>query len=235
MNSTGPRSARTSGSLRRGGVSTAVVAALALTGCGTLATVQAGSGAAHVSPTAPIDRLAAIAQARYAAESGGGGARERAREIADDTTVRAALKAGDIPRLRRYVRVRFRSVWYHQHVSRLRVLRRSRVEVDVGVPFVVAPVSRVMRDSGGRPLGTIQVSIQDEIGFVRYMTRHYPVDVVVRGQGPRHARTSLPAALRVTLPDKGVVSVAGRPYQVRSFPETALGGEPVKVSILQRA
>lgn len=71
------------------------------------------------------------------------------------------------------------------------------------------------------------------IGFVRYMSRNYPVDVVARGQGPRHVRTSLPAALGVTLPDRGVTTVGGRRYQVRSFTEHALGGEPVRISLLQ--
>jgi hypothetical protein len=72
------------------------------------------------------------------------------------------------------------------------------------------------------------------IGFVRYMHRNYPVDVVVRGRGTDHVRTSLPAALDVRLPDAGTATVAGTRYQVRSFPQTALGGEPVKAWILQR-
>jgi hypothetical protein len=91
-----------------------------------------------------------------------------------------------------------------------------------------------LRDSHGRSLGTLQVSIQDEIGFVRYMHRNYPVDVVVRGRGAAHVRSSLPAAQNAHLPAAGAVTLAGKRYQVGSFAAKALGGEPVTAWILER-
>jgi hypothetical protein len=115
----------------------------------------------------------------------------------------------------------------------MRILQGSQVVDETGVPFVVAPAQVTLRGTGGRRLGTLQVSIQDEIGFVRYMHRNYPVDVVVRGRGAAHLRTSLPAALSARLPDLGTATVAGKRYEVRSFTQTALGGEPVRVWILQ--
>jgi hypothetical protein len=139
-----------------------------------------------------------------------------------------------VQRTRAYVRSRFSRVWYHWHVSRLRIVRATSTLVDVGVPFVVAPAETVLRDSHGRALGTLQISIQDVIGFVRYMHRNHPVDVVVRGRGAAHVRTSLPAALGVRLPDSGTATVGGHRYQVGSFSATALGGEPVRAWILQR-
>ena len=48
-------------------------------------------------------------------------------------------------------------------------------------------------------LGTLQLSIQDVIGYVKYMHRNYHVDVVVRGRGAGHVRTSLPAAASMSL------------------------------------
>jgi hypothetical protein len=117
----------------------------------------------------------------------------------------------------------------------MRIVQGSRVVVETGVPFVVAPVQMTLRGAGGRALGTLQVSIQDEIGFVRLIHRHHPVDVVVRGQGAGHVRSSLPAAAQVKLPSTGSVTIAGRRYQVSSFRETAWGNEPVTVSILQKA
>jgi len=82
--------------------------------------------------------------------------------------------------------------------------------------------------------GTLQVAIQDEIGFVRFMHRNYGVDVVVRGRVPGHVRTSLPAAASVSLPAAGSVRIAGQRYRVSSFHDHAWNGEPVTVSILQR-
>lgn len=212
----------------------AAVAALAFTGCGAVAAVQTQTNGVAVASTASIDRMTTVAKAQYLRETSGGKVRGLARQIANDPGVRGPLRSGDMPRLRAYVRSKFSSVWYHQHVSRLRILRGSKVEVDAGVPFVVAPAKTTLRDRGGRPIGTVEVSIQDLIGFVRYMHRNYPVDVVVRGTGPRHTRTSLPAALRVHLPDRGVATVRGHRYNVRSFMASALGGEPVRISILQR-
>jgi hypothetical protein len=185
--------------------------------------------------TTSIDRLTAVAKRRYATEVGGGQARATLRRVARDPALQAALRAGDVTRMRAAIRSRFDRVWYHWHVSRLRIVRGTRMLVDVGVPFVVAPSQTTLRDSRGHGLGTLQVSIQDEIGFVRYMHRNYPVEVVVRGIGAAHVRTSLPAALDARLPDSGTATVAGRRYKVRSFTATALGGEPVRAWILQAA
>jgi hypothetical protein len=82
--------------------------------------------------------------------------------------------------------------------------------------------------------GTLQLAIQDEIGFVRFMHRNYGVDVVVRGRVPGHVRTSLPAAASASLPAAGSVRIAGQRYRVTSFRDHAWDGEPVTVSILQR-
>jgi hypothetical protein len=60
------------------------------------------------------------------------------------------------------------------------------------------------------------------------------VDVLVRGQGAAHVRTSLPAAANAKLPSQGPATIAGRRYLVRSFHKTALGGEPVTVWILAK-
>ena len=106
---------------------------------------------------------------------------------------------------------------------------------DAGGAFVVAPSTRTLRGAGGRVLATLQVSIQDVIGYVRYLHRNHPVDVVVRGSRASHVESSLPAARRAKLPDRGTVTLARRRYVVRSFREVALGGEPIRVWILVRA
>jgi hypothetical protein len=47
-------------------------------------------------------------------------------------------------------------------------------------------------------------------------------------------RTSLPSAATAALPARGLVTIAGRRYDVRSFSRTSLGGEPVTVWVLAR-
>jgi hypothetical protein len=216
--------------------------ALPIAGCAASAATlpQPNAAAAQARPNpagkapATIDRLTAVAKRRYATEVRGGQAQGTLHRVARDAGLRRTLASGDVTKLRAYVRSEFNRVWYHWHASRLRIVHGTSMLVDVGVPFVVAPSQMTLRDARGASLGTLQVSIQDVIGFVRYMHRNYPVDVVVRGRGAAHVRTSLPAALNVRLPDSGTATVAGHRYQVRSFMETALGGEPVKVWILQR-
>jgi hypothetical protein len=221
----------------------AVLIALPLAGCAASTAMLPQPGTidapAQARPAAlvrrPIDQLTAVARRRYAEEVQGGQAHATLRRVGRDPALLAALGSGDLTRLRTYVRGQFDRVWYHWHVSRLRILRGPKIVTDVGVPFVVAPSQMALPDAHGRSLATLQVSIQDVIGFVRYMHRNYPVDVVVRGLGAAHVRTSLPAALNARLPDAGFATLAGVRYQVRSFRQTALGNEPVKVWILQRA
>jgi hypothetical protein len=104
-----------------------------------------------------------------------------------------------------------------------------------GVPFVVNGPQVKLRGRNGRVLGTLQVALQDEIGFVRLMHRNYPVDVVVRGTSAADVRSSLPAATHAALPARGTVRLAGRMYAVRSFTETAWNGEPVTIWFLAAA
>jgi len=79
--------------------------------------------------------------------------------------------------------------------------------------------------------GTLQPSIQDVIGYVKYMHRN--VHVVVRGRGAAHVRTSLPAAARVALQSSGTVTVGGHRYRVGSFSERGLAGETLRIWILK--
>ncbi|MEA2246019.1 MAG: hypothetical protein QOH46_548 [Solirubrobacteraceae bacterium] len=196
-------------------------------------TTVAASRAGAAAPA--IDHLTAVARRRYAVEVHGGVAIGTAHRVARDPTLLRTLQSGNVAATRAYVRREFPAVWYHWHVSRMRIRKGSKVVAETGVPFVVAPSQVTLRSSGGRTLGTLEVSVQDEIGFVRFMHRNYPVDVVVRGKGAAHVRTSLPAATHANLPSRGPVTIAGRPYLVRSFHETAWNGEPVTVWILTKA
>jgi hypothetical protein len=181
-----------------------------------------------------IDGVTALAMRQYAAEVHGPLAKTLLHRVAGDKTLLRTLQSGNLTATRAYIARQFPAVWYHWHVSRMRIVQGSRVVDETGVPFVVAPAQMTLRGTGGRSLGTLQISIQDEIGFVRLMHRNHGVDVVVRGQSAGHMRTSLPAAANASLPSRGSTTIAGTRYQVRSFNETAWAGEPVTVWILAR-
>jgi hypothetical protein len=216
----------------------AAAVALPLAGCAAIGTSGAAPGRATATPAASaaagrIDQLLRVAQQTYAREVGGSAVRFQRQRIAHDPVLLGAQRTRNLPALR--AEVARQQATPHKHISRVRVLKGSTVLADSGVPFVVAGAPVTLRDASGHALGRLDVSIQDEIGFVRLMHRNYPVDVVVRGRGANHVRTSLPAAARATLPATGRVTVAGRRYDVRSFGGTALGGEAVRIWILGRA
>jgi hypothetical protein len=190
------------------------------------------AAAASQAAIAEVDRVTAIGRRQYTAEVSGGKAHTLLRRVGKDPALLRALQSSDPNAVRAYVAKQFPGVWYHWHISRLRILQGSRTVVEVGVPFVVSPSQMTLVGAGGRTLGTLQTSIQDVIGFVRLMNHVYKVDVVVRGQRAADVRSSLPAAARAQLPTSGPVTLAGRRYQVRSFHEIAWNNEPVTVWIL---
>jgi len=205
-----------------------------------LAALLSGSAALGVAVPPPAAAaparasVTAIARRRGSRGSTGGAAFAVLHRVGRDPTLLRLLRSGDATATRAYVAREFTAVWYHLHVSRVRVLRGAGIVAETGVPFTVAPTQMALHGPGGRVVGTLQVAIQDEIGFVRYLHRNYGVDVVVRGRVPGHVRTSLPAAASVSLPAAGSVRIAGQRYRVSSFHERAWNGEPVTVSILQR-
>jgi|SRR5689334_9016030 len=213
----------------------AALAALIATSSGALGIAQPGAARAQ-----QIDRLTQEAKRRWDIQIHGHSALGKLHRLAGDATLRRLLASRNVGAMRSYVHRTYPRVWYHWHVSCVRVLRGSRLLAEAGVPFCVAPVQMNLRGAHGRYLGTLQVSIQDVIGYVRLMHRNYPVDVIVRGRGAAHVKTSLGhenAGLvrHARLPNAGRTTIAGRRYNTRSFTATALGGEPVRIWILQHA
>ena len=190
------------------------------------------SHAAAARPRSAIDRLAIVARQRYSEEVTGAAVHKQLRRVAADPVLLRALSSGNLTALR--AEVRLQDATPHAHISRLRVVRGSRVLADAGVVFPVAPAQTALHDAHGHVLGTLQLCIQDVIGYVKYLHRNVHVDVVVRGHGAGHVRTSLPAAASRTLPSSGPVTIGGHRYLVRFFTEHGLAGETLRIWILKR-
>src|SRR5215217_8140771 len=201
-NALGPTLSDMTPRLIRGAAAGAVAAALLLTG--------GGAGATPARASAVIAPFVS----RYQSESSGPVAHATLSRVADDSRLLAAVRSGSDARVRRYVAGEFPAVWYHWHVSRLRIMRGDKTVVETGVPFVVDGPSTALRDAHGHAIARLQISIRDVIGFVRLNKRLDHVDTVVRGIGSPDVRTSLPAALEVKLPNSGKVTIAGRRYTV---------------------
>jgi hypothetical protein len=214
------------------GAGAIAAAALPIAGGGVTAQPARATTAA-TSPTGVVDPVIRSMQQRYRIEVGGSVARRTLARLAHEPGLLAAVRSQSTSRLRAYVAGRFRPVWYHWHVSRLRITRGNTTLVETGVPFVVDGPTATLRAANGKPLARLQISIQDLIGYVRLDKRVNHLDTVVRGRGAADVRTSLPAALRVKLPSSGNVTIAGRRYHVGSFSETGWRGEPLRIWILR--
>jgi hypothetical protein len=195
----------------------------------TPAPAQAGTGSASIAARARADTLTMVARRLYLQETKGDVGHAAVRRIAKDRRLLAALESGDPAALRaQALRQLFNP---GKHVVRLRVVRGSRVLVNVGGAFVVSPAQKLLRSPAGARLGTLQASMQDLIGYVKLVRRFTGVGVVVRGSAG-HVE-ALPATLaHTTLPTSGSASVGGRSKLVRSFTERGFAGEPLRIWVV---
>jgi hypothetical protein len=194
-------------------------------------TPRASSAAAPATPHAVPDPVLRTARKRYQEEAYGPATQKILTRLAHDAGLLRAVRSGSAAQVRSYVAGSYRPVWYHWHVSRMRITRGSTVLAEAGVPFVVRGPSKTLQ-AGGGPRTVLTISAQDTIGYIRFMRRNHGVQVVVRGQGARNVRTSLPAAARRPLPDSGSVTISGRRYRVVAFREAGWLGQPLKIWIL---
>jgi hypothetical protein len=210
-----------------------VAAALLTAGVAAASGAPAPASAATSCTSAGAQRQVAAAvraaRARYGLERYGVAVHAALGTVAADRVLTDALRAGNLGAARGEA---VRLVRGHQHISAIRVVRGRRLLVDTNVyPFDVAGAQATLRDRRGFLLGTLHVSIQDVLGFVRLVHKYGGSQVVVRGsQG--EAKSSLPAALAARLPASGCAAVGGRTYAVRSFAEASFTGEPLTIWIL---
>jgi hypothetical protein len=172
----------------------------------------------------------AFAERRYALEADGAAVHAALARAAADRVLVDAVAAG---RLAAAGAEALRLVGSHLHITAVRVLRAGRVIVaTTRYPFDVAGAQTTLRDRRGAVLGTLQLTIQDVVGFIRLVHEFTGAAVVVRGAAGE-VRSSFAAGLGGgRLPASGCATLAGRAYAVRSFGERAFGGEPLTISVL---
>jgi hypothetical protein len=112
----------------------------------------------------------------------------------------------------------------HWHIVRLRVVKAGRVLADVGGPDVIAPVTGTLRYRG-RTVGTYVMSVQDDLGYVKLVSRFIGVPVDLYRNGSFLMGTLQPAP--ATLSAGTSVRVNGASYlpqllSARAFPSGAL-------------
>lgn len=99
--------------------------------------------------------------------------------IESDAVLAAAVARGTAAAARREALV---LLFNHEHIVRLRVIRAGRVVADVGGPFVLTPVYATLRRHG-RVVGSVEFSVQDDMGYRLLTERLIGVRSVMRFHG----------------------------------------------------
>ena len=117
----------------------------------------------------------------------------------------------------------------HIHVVRVRVNTGAGPLVDVGGPYVLAPVAGTVR-KGDKTVGRFEMAIQDDAGYLKLARLFTGAEVLMR-EGRRQVMGTLapgPAAV----PDRGTISYGGRTYEAYSFTGTAFPEGSLRISLL---
>jgi hypothetical protein len=183
--------------------------------------------------TAGVDRVIAGAKQIYENETSGRRAHDDLGFIAGDRVLLERLSRRDYAAAEADARLQMIN-YARRHITRISVIRGGHAVVNSlwnsNGFFVVSPVTQTL-SIHGRNLGTLLVSIQDIVGFIKLVHRDTGAQVVVRGTSGQ-VRSSLPAAAHLNLPASGTVDVDGSEYDVGTFSLTGWAGETMNVWVL---
>jgi hypothetical protein len=169
-----------------------------------------------------------VAMRIYASELSSSEVRADQRQVQQFMPLLSALASGNRAGVKEAVTS---LVFSHTHVVRLRVTQGSTVLADVGGPYILAPVGGNLR-LRGRSVGRYLLSVQDDSGYVKLVTRFIGVPLVI-DQGSR--RLPVEGALTPgprTIPDHGPVPYRGSSYESFSFMARAFPSGALRISLL---
>jgi hypothetical protein len=116
------------------------------------------------------------------------------------------------------------------HIVRVRATTPSGHLIgDVGGPFVLAPVSRTIHSAGGRDLGRVTLSVQDDTGYIKLIRRFTGAGVVLRTAGSVVPGSS---AVHGAIPAHGRIAAGGRSFATYTFTTRAFPARSLRVAIL---
>jgi hypothetical protein len=197
------------------------------------AAAAAGAGAGG----APCGKAAAavlahaagmVAQRIYATEVRSAETESDKRQIEGYAPLSSAVRSGR----RAAIEAAVHSLVYsHTHIVRLRVSSGSRLLSDIGGPYILAPVSGKLR-SNGRTIARFVFSVQDDLGYVKLVTRFVGAPLILRTASGQVPVPGLLSPGPAKIPDRGPLSYRGRTYEAYSFNAQAYPSGRLRVSLL---
>jgi hypothetical protein len=183
-----------------------------------------GAGAAEVLATT----AGAVAQRIYAAEVHSAETDSDKRQIESYAPLLSAVASGEQKAIETAVHS---LVYSHTHIVRLRVSAGSRLLFDEGGPYILAPIAGTLR-AHGKTIGRFVFSVQDDLGYVKLVTRFLGVPLVLRTEAGQVPVEGLLSPGPETIPDHGPVAYRGASYQAYSFKADAYPRGRLRVSLL---
>ncbi len=154
--------------------------------------------------------------------------REDQLQVQDYAPLLSALTAGNQAAVKSAVTS---LVYSHTHIVRLRVTHGSAVLADVGGPYIIAPVSGVLRVHG-RTLARYVLSVQDDLGYVKLETRYIGFPLLLRRGADRIPVEGVIPSGSPAVPNTGAVEFRGESYHAVSFRARAFPSGPLSVTVL---
>jgi hypothetical protein len=176
---------------------------------------------------------AAVAHKIYRGELTGHEVGEDVAHVASSTELASAVASGS--RAAAYAVVHQIVYTPHWHIVRLRVVRNGQVLADVGGPYIIAPITGALRQNGVK-VGSFVMSIQDDVGYVKLVTRFagVPIDLY-GGPPPRPAGRFLIGTFQPAPPlpsDGATVKAHGSSYFARVAQVNAMPNGKLHVALL---
>jgi hypothetical protein len=182
---------------------------------------------------ATVNTLRRIAQRIYTAEIDGRSTSEQVRRVQRNQALLEAVARREPAAAERAIHALL-----NQHIVRLRASAGGQPLADVGGPYVLGPVTAPLR-LGGRTIGNLVLSIQDDEGYLRLTRRLAGLAVLMYmnlGSGPQQlVKDSLgpmPGPALASVPAGGTYRYRGRSFRVFTIHATAFPSGPLTIRVL---
>jgi hypothetical protein len=175
---------------------------------------------------AHVETLGHVGERVYEEELHGASVVQTQRRLEGSSAFQHAVATRDVSATRAAIVGFFEA---HIHVVRVRVTVGSHLLIDVGGPYVLAPVHGTLR-LHGRVVGRFVWAIQDDAGYLKLAHLFTGAEVLMRA-GRRQVEGTL-APGPASVPERGEVSYGGHNYQAYSFTAEAFPSGPLRISLL---
>jgi hypothetical protein len=169
-----------------------------------------------------------VATRIYAGEVSSSEVQSDKREVEEYAPLLSAVESGEQTATEAAVK---NLVYSGTHIVRLRVSKGSTLLADVGGPYILAPVSGVLQ-SHGRAIAHYELSVQDDLGYVKLETRFIGAPLVLRVGAHDVPVEGLVTPGPASIPEHGPVHYRGIAYQAFSFEAGAYPSGVLRISLL---